>query len=81
MRFNEQTTCYLCKGDLRYTDRYLDHCHYTGEPLGYIHGECNRTRATQKYLPVASCSITCLGSMDTSLLRNSLEVSSNMVGS
>lgn len=32
-RLNEQRTCYLCKGDLG-TDRDLDHCHYTGEPLG-----------------------------------------------
>ena len=30
---SEQRTCYLCKGDLG-TDRDLDHCHYTGEPLG-----------------------------------------------
>jgi hypothetical protein len=32
-RFDQQQTCYLCKEELG-ADRDLDHCHYTGEPLG-----------------------------------------------
>ena len=40
IKFSDQRTCYLCKGELG-ADRDLDHCHYTGEPLGnYIDHFC-----------------------------------------
>ena len=47
IKFDEQRICYLCKGDLG-ADRDLDHCHYTGEPIGnYIDHFCMLIRVNR----------------------------------
>ena len=49
-----QVNCYLCNKSLPKdrNERHLDHCHYTGEVLGYTHPICNMKRETPKRIPV-----------------------------
>ena len=50
---NSQKDCYLCGKKFRNgEEKHLDHCHYTGDVLGYTHGPCNQERRTEKHLPI-----------------------------
>ena len=50
-RFNEETKCWICKGELG-ENKVRDHCHYTGKYRGAAHNECNLNHRKPKFTPV-----------------------------
>ena len=49
-RFNEETKCWICKGELG-EDKVRDHCHYTGRYRGAAHNSCNLNYRKPKFTP------------------------------
>ena len=49
----ESVACWICENDFDESDeKDLDHCHYSGEFLGWVHPQCNPLRRTSKFIPV-----------------------------
>ena len=49
----EIVACLICENDFDENDeKDFDHCHYSGEFLGWAHPQCNRLRRTSKFIPV-----------------------------
>ena len=49
----ESVACWICENDFDENDeKDLDHCHYSGELLGWAHPQCNRLRRTSKIISV-----------------------------
>ena len=55
-RYNEETRCWICKGEFDYKDKnkekVKDHCHYTGRYRGAAHNECNLNYRNPNFTPV-----------------------------
>ena len=50
----DDTVCWLCEQSLEPSDKVLDHCHATGQFLGFAHSKCNLRRRTVNYIPVVA---------------------------
>ena len=50
-RFNEETKCWICKGELN-DDKVRDHCHFTGRYRGAAHNSCNLKYKKPNFTPV-----------------------------
>ena len=50
-RFNEETKCWICKGELN-DDNVRDHCHFTGRYRGAAHNSCNLKYKKPNFTPV-----------------------------
>ena len=50
-RFNEETKCWICKGELN-NDKVRDHCHFTGRYRGAAHNSCNLKYKKPNFTPV-----------------------------
>ena len=50
-RFNEETKCWICKGELN-DDKVRDHCHFTGRYQGAAHSLCNLRYRKPNFTPV-----------------------------
>ena len=50
-RFNEETKCWICKGELN-DDKVRDHCHFTGRYRGAAHNKCNLNYKKPYFTPV-----------------------------
>ena len=49
----ESVACWICETDFDENDeKELDHCHYSGEFMGWAHPQCHRLRRTSKFIPV-----------------------------
>ena len=46
------TRCWICEIDMKPEDAVLDHCHFSGEFLGYAHNQCNLNRKSLNYTPI-----------------------------
>ena len=51
--------CWICEGQFGINgdveqDKVLDHCHYSGEFLGFAHSECNLKRRSIQFIPVVA---------------------------
>ena len=53
-RFNEETKCWICKGEFNdIADKKVrDHCHYTGRYRGAAHNSCNLKYRKPNFTPV-----------------------------
>ena len=55
-RYNEETRCWICKGEFddkdKNKDKVKDHCHYTGRYRGAAHNECNLNYRKPNFTPV-----------------------------
>ena len=51
-RYNEETKCWICKGELN-NDKVKDHCHFTGRYRGARHNSCNLKYRKPNFTPVA----------------------------
>ena len=55
-RYNEETRCWICKGEFNNKDKnkekVKDHCHYTGRYRGAAHNECNLNYRNPNFTPV-----------------------------
>ena len=55
-RYNEETRCWICKGDFddkdKNKEKVKDHCHYTGRYRGAAHNECNLNYRKPNFTPV-----------------------------
>ena len=60
-RFNEETKCWICKGEFDNTPdkngykkykKVRDHCHFTGRYRGAAHNKCNLEYKKPKFIPV-----------------------------
>ena len=50
-RFNEETKCWICKGELN-NDKVRDHCHFTGRYRGAAQNRCNLKYKKPSFTPV-----------------------------
>ena len=50
-RFNEETKCWICKGELN-IDKIRDHCHFTGRYRGAAQNSCNLKYKKPNFTPV-----------------------------
>ena len=50
----DSSVCWICEQSLDSTEKVLDHCHATGQFLGYAHSKCNLKRRTVNYIPVVA---------------------------
>ena len=50
-RFNEETKCWICKGELN-DDKVKDHCDFTGRYRGAAHNSCNLKYKKPNFTPV-----------------------------
>ena len=50
-RFNEETKCWICKGELN-DDKVRYHCHFTGRYRGAAHNKCNLNYKKPYFTPV-----------------------------
>ena len=48
--------CWICEEEFLDTedDKVLDHCHYSGDFLGFAHSNCNLKRQTINFIPVVA---------------------------
>ena len=55
-RYNEETRCWICKGEFddrdKNKEKVKDHCHYTGRYRGAAHNECNLKYRNPNFMPV-----------------------------
>ena len=55
-RYNEETKCWICKGEFddkdKNKEKVKDHCHYTGRYRGAAHNECNLNYRKPNFTPV-----------------------------
>ena len=55
-RYNEETRCWICKGEFddkdKNKEKVKDHCHYTGRYRGAAHNECNLNYRKPNFTPV-----------------------------
>ena len=55
-RYNEETRCWICKGEFddkdKKKEKVKDHCHYTGRYRGAAHNECNLNYRKPNFTPV-----------------------------
>ena len=55
-RYNEETRCWICKGEFddkdKNKEKVKDHCHYTGRYRGAAHNECNLKYRNPNFTPV-----------------------------
>ena len=55
-RYNEETRCWICKGEFddkdKNKEKVKDHCHYTGRYRGTAHNECNLKYRKPNFTPV-----------------------------
>ena len=55
-RYNEETRCWICKGEFDDKDRNKEkvkgHCHYTGRYRGAAHNDCNLNYRNPNFTPV-----------------------------
>ena len=55
-RYNEETRCWICKGEFddkdKNKEKVKDHCHYTGRYRGAAHNECNLNFRKPNFTPV-----------------------------
>ena len=55
-RYNEETRCWICKGEFDSKDKnkekVKDHCHHTGRYRGAAHNECNLNYRNPNFTPV-----------------------------
>ena len=55
-RYNEETRCWICKGEFddkdKNKEKVKDHCHYTGRYRGAAHNECNLNYRNPNFTPV-----------------------------
>ena len=55
-RYNEETRCWICKGEFddkdKNKEKVKDHCHYTGRYRGAAHNECNINYRNPNFTPV-----------------------------
>ena len=55
-RYNEETRCWICKGEFNDKDenkeKVKDHCHYTGRYRGAMHNKCNINYRKPNFTPV-----------------------------
>ena len=55
-RYNEETRCWICKGEFddkdKNKEKVKDHCHYTGRYRGAAHNECNLKYKKLNFTPV-----------------------------
>ena len=55
-RYNEETRCWICKGESddkdKNKEKVKDHCHYTGRYRGAVHDECNIKYRNPNFMPV-----------------------------
>ena len=52
-RFNKQTKCWICDGELVEGDKKVrNHCHFTGRFRGAAHNSCNRKYRRPNFTPV-----------------------------
>ena len=55
-RYNEETRCWICKGEFddkdKNKEKVKDHCHYTGRYQGAAHNECNLNYRKPNFTPV-----------------------------
>ena len=53
LKQDEATSCWLCLAEfVEGETKCLDHCHYSGEFLGWAHSKCNLARQRVRYTPV-----------------------------
>lgn len=48
------TDCWICEVAMPLNDRVLDHCHFTGQFLGWAHNKCNLARRNYNFIPVVA---------------------------
>ena len=55
-RYNEETRCWICKGEFddkdKNKEKVKNHCHYTGRYRGAAHNECNLNYRKPNFTPV-----------------------------
>ena len=55
-RYNEETRCWICKGEFddkdKNKEKVKDHCHYTGRYRGAAHNKCNLNYRNPNFTPV-----------------------------
>ena len=55
-RYNEETKCWICKGEFddkdKNKEKVKDHCHYTGRYRGAAHNKCNLDYRKPDFTPV-----------------------------
>ena len=55
-RYNEETRCWICKGEFddkdKNKEKVKDHCHYTGRYRGAAHNVCNLNYRNPNFTPV-----------------------------
>ena len=55
-RYNEETRCWICKGEFddkdKNKEKVKDHCHYTGRYRGAAHNECNLNYRNPNFTPM-----------------------------
>ena len=55
-RYNEETRCWICKGEFddkdKNKEKVKDHCHYTGRYRGAVHNACNLNHRKPNFTPV-----------------------------
>ena len=53
-RFDEETKCWMCKGEFNDDKNYkvTDHCHFTGRYRGAAHNKCNLNYRKPNFTPV-----------------------------
>ena len=55
-RYNEETRCWICKGEFddkdKNKEKVKDHCYYTGRYRGAAHNECNLNYRKPNFTPV-----------------------------
>ena len=55
-RYNEETRCWICKGEFddkdKNKEKVKDHCHYTGRYRGAAHNECDLNYRNPNFTPV-----------------------------
>ena len=59
LKKDEANKCWICDRDFdgENAAKDLDHCHYTGNFLGWAHPECNRKRCNSRFVPVVGHNI------------------------
>ena len=50
----DDSVCWLCEQSLEPSDKVSDHCHTTGQFLGFAHSKCKLRRRTVNYIPVVT---------------------------